>query len=304
MNQKGDPVEGAKIEFEWIETDDGQGCGGVCDQWGVDPLAVSDSNGEFLITAAKPFDRMSVSVEGRALAKGKFPKLASGKQHVLKLGEGATVAGRVVNGTKGVARTRVGLVSVDRGMDGFTGDYEIGTDDEGRFVFPNIPPGREYFIYTLMKDAKRNGGVAGIRKFSAGRDGETTTLGDLVVLPTFRIAGRLTVANGTPLPAGARMMLGREQAWDSLPDVDVQPDGSFVFEGVPQESVSISPRLKGYRLSLQNPSLDRLNGFSIVGRVEGNIDDLLILLEPGEFRPDHNNRGPDPQPYNKPLRPN
>ena len=92
------------------------------------------------------------------------------------------------------------------------------------------------------------------------------------------------------------MMLGREQAWDTLPNVDVAPDGSFVFEGVPKESVSISPRLKGFRLSLQNPSLDRLNGFSIVGRVEGNIDDLVILFKPGEFRPDHNNPGPDPQP--------
>ena len=303
VNQKGDPVEGAKIEFDWIETNDGQGCGGVCDQWGVDALAVSDSNGEFLITAAKAFDRMSVSVEGRALAKGKFPKLASGKKHVLKLGEGATVAGRVVNGTTAVARTGVGLVSVDRGMEGFTGDYEIGTDEEGRFVFTTIPPGREYYIYTLMKDAKRNGGVAGARKFTAGRDGETTMLGDLTVQPAFRVAGRLALPEGRPLPTDVRMMLGREQAWDTLPNVDVAADGRFVLEGVPKESVSISPRLKGYRLSLLNPSLDRLNGFSIVGRVEENIDDLVILLEPGEFRPDRSNRGPDPQPYNKPLRP-
>jgi hypothetical protein len=75
-----------------------------------------------------------------------------------------------------------------------------------------------------------------------------------------------------------------------------------VFEGVPSESVSISPRLKGYRLSLQNPSLDRLNGFSVVGRAEGHLDNFVILLEPGEFRRDHIDRGPDAQPYNKPLR--
>jgi len=98
------------------------------------------------------------------------------------------------------------------------------------------------------------------------------------------------------------MMLGHEQAWDTLPNVDVAPDGSFVFEGVPKESVSISPRLKGFRLSLQNPSLDRLNGFSIVGRVAGTIDDLVILLEPGEFQRDRKNHGPDPQPYDKPIR--
>lgn len=301
VDQEGKPVEGAKVEFDWVEMDDGRGCGGVCDEWGVEPLAVSDSNGDFLITAKKPFDRMSVSVEGRALAKGKFLKLASGKQHVLRLGEGVTVTGRVVKGNKGVVRATVGLVSVDRGMEGFTGDFEIGTDEEGRFSFSTIPPGREYFIYTLMKDALRNGGVAEVRKFTAGRDGEMTKVGHLVVQPAFRISGRLKVANDTPLPAGARMMLGREQAWDTLPNVDVAPDGSFGFDGVPSESVSISPRLKGYCPSLQNPSLDRLNGFSVVGRVEGKLDNFVILLEPGEFRRDQSDRGPDAQPYSKPL---
>ena len=302
VNQEGKPVEGAKIEFDWVETNDGRGCGGACDEWGVEPLAVSDTNGEFVITAKKPFDRMSVSVEARALAKGKFLRLACGQQHVLRLGEGVTVAGRVMSGGTGVARTSVGLVSVDRGMEGFTGDYEIGTNDEGRFAFPTIPPARDYFIYTLMKDAKRNGGVASVKKLTAGRDGETTMAGELAVQPAFRIAGRLILADGTPLPPGARMMLGREQAWDQLPNVDVSPDGRFVFDGVPKESVAVSPRLKGYKLSLLNPNLDRLNGFSVVGRVEGNIDDLVILLEPGEFHVDYNNPGPDAQPYNKPLR--
>jgi hypothetical protein len=303
VDGEGKPVEGAKVEFEWVETNDGQGCGGVCDEWGVEPLAVSDGNGEFILTAKKPFDRMTVSVEARGLAKGKFQKLASGTEHVLRLGAGVTVAGRVVKGGKGVVRTTVGLVSVARTIEDFTGDYDIGTDDEGHFAFPTIPPGREYYVYTLMKDAQQNGGVASVRKIKAGKDGEITSVGDLVVEPAFRIAGRLVLAGGAPLPAGARIMLGREEAWDTLPNVDVAADGRFVFEGVPKESVSVSPRLKGYRLSLRNPSLDRLNGFSVVGRVEENIDDLVILLEPGEFRHDYRaDPGPDPQPYNKPIR--
>ena len=286
-----------------METKDGQGCGGVCDEWGVEPLAVSDSDGQFVITSRKPFDRMSVSVEARAFAKGKFAKLSSGEKHVLQLGEGATVAGRLVKNGKGLARTSVGLVSVDRGPEGFTGDFEIGTTEDGRFAFPTIPPGREYFIYSMMKDAQKNGGVVPARKISVGKDGETTRVGDLLVEPAFRIAGHLILADGTPLPAGARIMLGREQAWDQLPNVDVSNEGRFVFEGVPKESVDVSPRLKGYRLSLRNPSLDRLNGFSVVGRVEGNVNDLVILLEPGEFVRDYrSDSGPDPQPYDKPLR--
>lgn len=302
VDQSNRPIEGAKIEFEWVETNDGQGCGGACDEWGIEPLAVSDPNGQFVITAKKPFDRMSVSVEARAFAKAKFLKLAYGQEHVLRLGEGATIAGRIVRGDQGVARTRIGLVSVDRRIEAFTGDYEIGTDEDGRFGFQTIPPGREYYVYTFMKDAATNGGVASVRKIRAGRDGETTAIGNLVVQPAFRIAGRLIQPNGAPLPAGTRIMLGREQAWDQLPNVDVAADGRFVFEGVPMESVAISPRLKGYRLSRLNPSLDRLNGLSIVGRVSAPIEDLVIVVEPGEFQRDDRDQGFDAQPIDKPLR--
>ena len=37
------------MEFDWIEAG-GHGCGGVCDEWGVEPLAVTDSDGAFLLT--------------------------------------------------------------------------------------------------------------------------------------------------------------------------------------------------------------------------------------------------------------
>jgi hypothetical protein len=301
-DQTGKPVEGAKIEFEWVETNDGQGCGGVCDEWGVEPLAVSDSNGDFVLTARKPFDRMTVAVEARAFAKGKFMKLTSGELHHLRLGEGATVAGRIMHDGRAVPGTSAGLVSVDRSPEGGVGDFEIGTDEDGRFAFPTIPPGRQYFIYTMMRDAKASGGVVPVRKIVAGKDRETTKVGDLIMEPTCRIAGRLVMAQGAALPPGARIMLGREDAWDTLPNVDVPSDGHFVFEGVPKERVNVSPRVKGYKLSLLNPSLDRLNGFSVVGTVAGNVDDLIILLDPGEFHPDYNNPGPDPQPYDKPLR--
>jgi hypothetical protein len=56
-------------------------------------------------------------------------------------------------------------------------------------------------------------------------------------------------------------------------------------------------------MSLQNPSLDRLNGFSIVGRVSGDIRDLVILQEPGQFKHDWNRpHNPDDLPRDKPLR--
>jgi hypothetical protein len=42
-------------------------------------------------------------------------------------------------------------------------------------------------------------------------------------------------------------------------------------------------RLKGYKLSKKNPSLDWLNG-GIIGRLHGDLTDFNILLERGNWR--------------------
>ncbi|MGN6641399.1 MAG: carboxypeptidase-like regulatory domain-containing protein, partial [Verrucomicrobiota bacterium] len=53
VNPKGEPISGAVVEMQGIETKDGGGSWGSLP--GIDPLAVTDENGEFLITAKKPF---------------------------------------------------------------------------------------------------------------------------------------------------------------------------------------------------------------------------------------------------------
>src|SRR5439155_2776725 len=126
--------------------------GGACD--GVDPLAVTDANGEFLLTSQKPFASMSVTVEARTLAKRKFQTLDSGRPHELRLTEGTAVTGRLVRERTPVAGASVGLVSVNRMIEEFTGEYDIATTKDGRFLLPNVPPGTEYFLYSRMSDAK------------------------------------------------------------------------------------------------------------------------------------------------------
>jgi hypothetical protein len=85
---------------------------------------------------------------------------------------------------------------------------------------------------------------------------------------------------------------------------NLDTEGHFEFKGVPAESVSLSVRIKGYRLSKRNPSLDWLNG-SILGRVTAEVKDFTILLEPGEWqrnRDEDQPGGDDNYPVNKPLR--
>jgi hypothetical protein len=297
----GQPREGAKVDFESCRFSDGGGMGGAVE--GIDPLAVSGPNGEFVLASSKALKSMTVTVETRGMARRRFKDLPCGPRQELRLTKGTVVSGRLVREGQPTRRAVVGLVGTDRSISESIGTFEAITDDQGRFAFPNIPPGKACFVYSLMSEAKANGGVSPVKQFIAGRDETTTDLGDVAILPAFRLAGRVGLADGQPLAAGAHAILGREDAWDSLPGTELSPTGSFAFEGVPAESVSLVIRVPGYRFSAKNPSLDRLNGQNLVGQVSGNLEDLTILLEPGEFRYDPNRTfGPDDQPRNKPLR--
>lgn len=301
VDPEGQPVAHAKVDFEGIYYEGGGGSFGAIE--GVDPLAVTDAKGEFVLTSEKSFASMSVTVEARGLARQKYQQLEAGKTHALRLVKGNAVTGRLVSAGKPVANGSIGLVGANRSAERFIGTFAATIDAAGRFVFPNLPPNEQCFIYSHMCEAGANGGVAPGRKFTTGGDTATTDLGDLVVRPAFRVAGRVVLSDGKPLPKGLRAMLSRDEAWDQLPNVEVAADGSFVFDGVPAESVGVSVNVPGYCLSLQNPSLDRLNGFSIVGRVSGDIRDLVILMEPGQFKHDWNRPyKPDDLPRDKPLR--
>ena len=301
VDPQGQPVRQARVDFEGVYNEGGGGSFGAIE--GVDPLTVTDAKGEFVLTSEKPFSSLSVTVEARGLARQRFPQLESGRRHELRLAKGNAVTGRLVLGSRPVPSATVGLVGVDRSMERSIGDYAVTSDQQGRFLFPNLPAGKACFVYSLMRQAPMNGGVAPIQKFTTGADGATTDLGDLVIRPAFRLTGRVVLSDGKPLPPGIRAMLGREEAWDTLPNVDLAADGSFAFQGVPPESVGLSVNVPAYRLSLRNPSLDRLNGFSIIGRVSGDLEHLVILQEPGQFKHDWNRpSSPDDQPRDKPLR--
>lgn len=279
VDAEGKPIVGAMIESHGIRRKNSEGA-----MWGslpgVDPLAVSDEKGEFLISARDPFYSLDVRVEAGTYANKQFSNLASGTApHKLTLTEGVTVKGKVLSKGQPLPFVEVGMVSVDRGVENFTGNFEIGTDKDGRFAFVNLPANVNYYVYGLMGTLRSFGAITA-RTIRVGADGTTADAGDLVVEPGQRLAGQVVCSDAEPVPPNTRLLISREQAWDSL-QLDLDKDGRFDASGLPREAISLSARISGYRISPKNLSLDSLNPFRLIGRLEHDVTNLVFLLEKG-----------------------
>ncbi|HTV39121.1 MAG TPA: M56 family metallopeptidase [Candidatus Sulfotelmatobacter sp.] len=282
VDTNGEPIAGAVVEMHGIRDYSGGGGWGRLD--GVDPLAVTDNKGEFLITSLKPFDMMDVRVSARGYANKGFIKLASGSEvHELTLTQGASITGRILFNGKPLANVDVGIVTDDRTMDATWVNTDIGTGPDGRFLLVNVPPDLDVDIFATMKSLAPYGAIPA-RIIHTGGDGSTTDAGDMTVTPGYRLAGRVVLADGKPLPPKIRLLIGRNKAWDSI-QISLPPDGRFDLSNVPAETYDLNVRVPGYYMSPKNGSYDVLNPGSIVGRVDGDTTNLTFLLERGKAPP-------------------
>jgi hypothetical protein len=277
LDDAGAPVEGAVVDPRGVQRGTSTQYGGLA---GIDPLAVTDSKGEFRLGVAKKGDALALFVSARDLAPACFgPRPAGAKAHDYKLGPGVTVSGRVLKGGKPLAGMPIGLVEQTRNIEKFVGDFKISTDDRGHFRFLNVPPNETYALYNLLAGSAH--GTIPVRPVKVGGHGTTKDVGAVEVQRGHRLAGRVVLADGKPVPDGARLVLSRQEAWDSA-DVALPKDGRFAFGGLPAELYTLSVAgARGYRVSSKNRSVDPLNRFRLLGKIHGRVEGLRFLLEPG-----------------------
>lgn len=245
----------------------------------LDPLAVTNLKGEFVMTSKSPMEYADLL----AIGSGVAPRIFHGckpeaNPQRLTMTAGATLTGRVVHDGKPVVGCEVGLVQVSRGSDGFLGETSVGTAADGRFTFVNVHPDEGYFVYTMMGRLK-DAGAADAKKIRVGGEGTTIDAGDFVVVRGHTIKGRVLLSDGKQVPSNTRLLLSREDAWDAR-YFDLDADGRFEFDGLPTERYSLTVALKGYEVSPKNHSIDTQNARSLVGMIDQDIDGLKILLEP------------------------
>jgi hypothetical protein len=273
-DSQGASCHGAVVEVEGVDFGDGRRRWGGNNQ--SDPLAVTNEAGEFVLTTRESVTALMARVTARGHASRNV-RLELGKNITVTLDEGATLTGRVLLDGKPVPNVAVGVSGQDRAAGTFAGHFDVGTDATGRFTLTNLPAKTDYYLYGLMSTVGAHGAIA-IRPVHVGRNGSKTDVGDLLIKPSYRLSGRVVLADGGKIPPNTRLLIGRRQAWDSS-DVMLESDGVFTVTGLPAEAVTLSLRMPGYQFSSKNRSYDPLNR-RLTGKIGGDISGMELLLEP------------------------
>jgi hypothetical protein len=265
------PLAGARLEILGFKVGNGGGTWGRMPD-GTDAAAVSDAAGEFEIYIAKDCDAVALRIDAPGVARTTLSSVPlGGSRHDFVLPAGAALVGRVVRNGKPVQGINIGVAGADRAAGSFTGDFVVGTDTNGFFVFPNLPASREYQFYGVM-DSLRGMGALPARNVRVGGDGSRTDLGVINLEPGWRVAGEVSAANAKTLPVGSRLLLFREGAWD-FSVIDLPADGRFDLPNVPGEQLNLEVGMSGYRAAGDKPKL---------GRLQSDRTGLVFVMEPGK----------------------
>jgi hypothetical protein len=246
LDPAGEPIAGAIVDTYAMKTKDWHR-GGAIDE--ADDLAITNTNGEFLITCQVP----DAVLDFRVYAPGYATRFAEGlacgeKSHEVVMNLGVTVRGRLVDADgKPAAGLEIGVCQIDRSAGVFLGAQQIGTFPDGRFELPNLPPNDQLFVYTLMGSTGDLGALP-LQQVTVHGHGSAKNLGELRMGKASKLRGRVVLPDGAALPPDTQIILAREGAWDTLRQV-LAGDGSFEFRGVPAEAVKVIVSVPGYHIS-------------------------------------------------------
>ena len=271
----GNAVPDAVVNSVGVENDNGSLIGTIP---GLDPLAVTNDNGEFEIVYSKPAKRMLLSVEARTLAP-KFAVLAAGPQRqTIELARGATIRGRLMQGGRPVGNAEIGLIGQARGGFGpqltIVGtpysELRVGTQEDGSFALSNVPAQTSWYAYAKMESVASRGATEP-KACATTRPGETVNVGEIQLRHGYHFDGRVILSDGKPIPEGMRVIISSQRVRDSQTAV-LDKGGHFMFLNLPEGKYSVSPAVRGYSL----PD----GQYGVETSMERNVNDFVISLNP------------------------
>jgi hypothetical protein len=150
-------------------------------------------------------------------------------------------------------------------------------------VHPSLA--RLSFWVSVRLGTLKDGGAVNPVYVQTTADGATDDVGDLRIEKGRMLAGRVVRSDGQSPSRALRLEVRCPSALGSLSST-IDDRGRFEFNGLPEGPVSLEVDLPnaderlGYQVSLKNKCLDPLEPTRLVGRLDHDVSDLSILIEP------------------------
>ena len=240
LDPSGRPIPGALVSSagEWS----GSGC-----RYGAAETSpvVSDDDGRFSMTVPESLTAVSLEISAEGFAGTLVEKWLPGEaERTVVVPAGATITARVVRDGVPCPGLRLAVVQIDRicGRH-FVGDVPAVTDAAGAVRFDHVPAGERFCIYSRTTPPQDL--VIETTLFKSSAEGGTRDLGALEAVEPRSLEGRFVLEDGGRIPAGTRLFLGRDPAWDSQ-NLPIAADGSFAIQGLPPEGYRLGVAIDGY----------------------------------------------------------
>lgn len=273
------PIAGALVEFNAAKSGSGTSFSSGSYAGFPDEM-VTDLNGEFVMSSAKPFESVQVRVSAPNLAPAKAWLDATNGIQIIQLKEGCSVRGRLVLNHAPVAGVQVGLSDKDREASVYAGHFETMTGTNGDFEFKHLPSARQWWLFGKMSSLKKFGATRP-RLVTTTMNGEVLEAGELEVSPALHLAGSMRTRTGEPLPSGLKITVAPDEASDSQ-TAALDKEGGFNFAGLAPGLIELSFNSQNWHLSGANRSLEEWNTWRMIGLLEHDKTNLVIVIERGE----------------------
>jgi hypothetical protein len=277
VDPHGQPMRAAVITPQGVSTESTDHTSTYGEIAGLEPIAVTNSKGEFELAYNRKADGMVILVEARGMASRILAAPTGTERTTITVSDGAVVRGRLTNHGKPVAGVQLGLFAQQRGAFGanlkITGDpYEeirIGTQPDGTFVITNVPVPVNWYLYGKMDSIAALGATVPV-KLSTIRENEEVNVGDIEIQPGYRLSGKVTLSDGTAIPNGMRITIAAKEGFDTQ-TVLLGTEGRFEFINVPRGTYEVFPSVRGYSLPEGK--------FTVDTTVDRNRDDFAVTLD-------------------------
>ena len=143
-------------------------------------------------------------------------------------------------------------------------------------MFDYLPADQDYVIFSVVGEGPQKF-VITTKKFKVRGNREERDLGTLTAQPALRLAGRVEMPAGQTIPMNAKIVLGRDPAWDLIA-APIGGDGRFEIGGLPPEAYEVSVSGVGATLDPSRLPYQVLDVDSFGLALTKSIDELVIPL--------------------------